>query len=105
MQMTTFNLTEKEFKAARIFVETCLDGMGGKRPSDLEYDEYTWIDANDLISNGHTRHEAAGLMSSLSEKGFIAEYDNRPPGGAGLTQFGIAFPPSNPTIIVHRDRK
>ena len=73
--MTTFNLTEKEFKAARIFVETCLDGMGGKRPSDLEYDEYTWIDANDLISNGHTRHEAAGLMSSLSEKGFIAEYD------------------------------
>ena len=72
--MQTFDLTEKEMAAARIFVQTCLDGMGGKRPGDLEYDEYTWIDANDLIQNGYTRHEAAGLMSSLAEKGFIEEF-------------------------------
>jgi hypothetical protein len=71
----TFDLTAKEFKAARAFVASCLKGMGGDRPADLADDEYTWIDLGDLLKVGFTRHEAAGLMSSLDAKGFISEYE------------------------------
>ncbi len=70
-----FNLTKKEFKAAEIFVQSCLDAMGGERPSDLEQDEYTWISLGDLTAKGYSRHEAAGLMSSLADKGFISEHE------------------------------
>lgn len=73
--MTTFDLTEKEFAAAKIFVQSCLNAMGGKRPSDLEYDEFTWISIEDLMKKGYSRHEAAGLMSALSNKGFIYDED------------------------------
>lgn len=71
--MKAYSLTDKEFTAARAFVASCLNGMGGERPSDLANDEYTWIDLKDLLEAGFSRHEAAGLMSSLSEKGFIDE--------------------------------
>lgn len=77
--MKTFELTEKEMRAAVMFVASCLDAMGGKRPSDLETDELTWVDINDLIAmGGYNRHEAAGLMGSLCEKGFLLDYDNDP---------------------------
>lgn len=70
-----FNLTEAEFAVARILVGECLDGMGGSRPADLEHDEYTWADPQDLVKgHGYTRHQAAGFFSSLSEKGFIEDY-------------------------------
>lgn len=72
--MKTFNFTPKELQAAVILVKVCLDGMGGKRPSSLEHDEFTWVDGKDLMQYGYTRHEAAGFFSSLSEKGFIAGY-------------------------------
>ena len=71
--MTTFDLTEKEERAAYFLVRSCVRNMGGKRPADLEHDEYTWVDAQDLVSIGYTRHEAAGLFSSLADKGFIFE--------------------------------
>ena len=71
----TYNLTPKEMQAALAFVDSCLRGMGGERPSDLESDEYTWISANDLVEQSWNKHEAAGLMSALSEKGFISEYE------------------------------
>jgi len=71
----TFDLTEKEFKAARIFVASCLISIGGKRPSDLADDEYTWIELTDLTDAGYSKHEAAGLMSALDAKGFIMDYD------------------------------
>jgi hypothetical protein len=74
--MKTFDLTPKEMTAARRFVQVCLHGMGGSRPSDLEQDEYTWVSLEDLLSD-FTRHEAAGLMSSLADKGFIFEYDKK----------------------------
>lgn len=67
----TFNLTAKELDAARILVQACLDNMGGTRPSSLEYDEFTWVDIGDLMKAGYTRHQAAGLFSSLHEKGFL----------------------------------
>lgn len=68
----TFDLTELETKAAIALVQACLDGMGGGRPSDLEYDEFTWVDTNDLTEGMDvTKHQAAGLFSSLHDKGFI----------------------------------
>lgn len=73
--MTQFTFTVKEAEAARILVQSCLDGMGGSRPSDLEYDEFTWVNIKDLMAKGNTRHEAAGLFSALSDKGFIEEYE------------------------------
>ena len=67
----TFELTPKELSAARILVQSCLDNMGGKRPADLEQDEYTWVDLNDLMESGLNRHEAAGVFGALVEKGFV----------------------------------
>lgn len=73
--MKKFDLTENELKASLVLVKSCLDGMGGKRPSDLEYDEYTWVSGDDLIRAGWSRHSAAGTFSSLAEKGMIGEYE------------------------------
>lgn len=70
-----FNLTEKETKAAVIFVKSCLQGMGGKRPADLADDEFTWVGLDDLTDAGLSRFEAAGAMSALADKGIIFEYE------------------------------
>lgn len=69
--MKTFDLTENELRAAMVLVADCLNDMGGKRPSDLEYDEYTWQWAWTLQQAGWSRFEAAGTYGSLVEKGFI----------------------------------
>lgn len=73
--MTGFNLTQNELDAAMAIVSDCLDGMGGSRPSDLEYDEYTWTDAKVLMAAGWTRSEATGTFGALMEKGLVTEYD------------------------------
>lgn len=73
--MTTFNLTENETRAALVLVKSCLDGMGGKRPSDLEYDEYTWVSAKELMEAGWNKNEAAGTFGALMEKGMVVEHD------------------------------
>lgn len=65
------DLTNNEMKALMIFVTSCLNGMGGQRPSDLEHDEYTWIGLSDLTNAGYNRHEASGTMGALEEKGLI----------------------------------
>jgi hypothetical protein len=70
-------LTEGELKVARILVQECLNGMGGKRPSDLENDTYTWAWADTLIKNGYKRHEAAGYWSSLEKKGVISHWEGK----------------------------
>jgi len=70
-------LTEGELKVARILVQECLNGMGGKRPSDLEHDTYTWAWADTLIENGYSRHEAAGYWSSLEKKGVISHWEGK----------------------------
>ena len=72
--MKTFDLTEKETKVAKLLVGECLAGMGGNRPSDLEYDEYTWVDPKDLKVHGYTINEARGYFSSLQVKGFLYDY-------------------------------
>lgn len=71
----TFNLTVNETRAALILVASCLKGMGGSRPLDLDDDPYTWVAPADLIDAGYTRHEAAGTWSALLEKGIIDESD------------------------------
>lgn len=71
--MKTFDLTAKELIVAKILVKTCLSNMGGSRPADLEYDEFTWVDAKDLMEHGYSRHMAAGFFSSLEEKGFLED--------------------------------
>lgn len=79
----TFDLTPKELTAARYLINSCLHGMGGNRPSDLGKDEYTWIALEDLTKVGYSRHEAAGLFSSLYAKGFI---HTEPRDRSGITQ-------------------
>lgn len=73
--MTTFDLTQNELKAALVLVKSCLDGMGGKRPADLEHDEYTWVSAKDLMAAGWNKNEAAGTFGALMEKGLVVECD------------------------------
>jgi len=71
----TFVLTANELNAAMILVKSCLYGMGGKRPSDLEHDEYTWVNPKDLIDAGFSKHEAAGTWSALMDKGVVQFWD------------------------------
>jgi hypothetical protein len=71
----TYDLTNKETKAAIALVSACLNAMGGTRPSDLQFDEHTWVELSDVMTAGFSRHQAAGLMSSLCAKGFISEYE------------------------------
>jgi hypothetical protein len=70
------DLTANETRAALILVKSCLRGMGGSRPIDLDSDPYTWVSADDLIAGGYSRHEAAGTWGALMDKGFIFEYDD-----------------------------
>ena len=71
------NLTDGELKVARILVQECLNGMGGKRPADLDGDRFTWAWADTLIENGYSRHEAAGYWSSLEKKGVISHWEGK----------------------------
>ena len=71
----TFDLTENETLASLALVKPCLAAMGGKRPADLEDDEYTWVDITVLTDAGWNRHEAAGTFGALMEKSIVSEYD------------------------------
>lgn len=70
-----FDLTEKETLALIYLTQSCLNGMGGSRPIDLDNDPFTWVDVNDLVMEGYTLAQARGLFSSLAEKGVIYEYE------------------------------
>lgn len=74
--MTTFNLTDNETRAALILVKSCLNGMGGSRPADLDDDPYTWVAPEDLMEEGYSKNEAAGTWGALLEKGMIFENDH-----------------------------
>ena len=69
------NLTANETKAALILVRSCLDGMGGSRPADLEHDEYTWVSAKDLMAAGYSAAAANATFGALMAKGFVSIYD------------------------------
>jgi hypothetical protein len=74
--MKTYDLTENELLAALALVKSCLAGMGGKRPSDLERDPYTWVEASDLVTAGWITPAANGTFGALLAKGVIGgEYN------------------------------
>ena len=62
-------LTEKEFKALEVI----------KQNTDApDNDEgFAWTQPSDLISSGYSKHEAAGLWSSLMEKLVIELWEER----------------------------
>ena len=67
----TVSLTEKEFKA----LETIkLNTDAPDQPSECTT---VWTQPSDLIRNGYSKHEAAGLWSSLMEKLIIEIYEER----------------------------
>ena len=72
-----FNLTTNEEQAALVLVQSCLDGMGGQRPIDLDDDPFTWVWHDVLLDNGWTRHEAAGTWNALLDKGVIYQHDEK----------------------------
>jgi hypothetical protein len=74
--MTTYRLTDNELRAALVLVTSCLRGMGGKRPSDLDNDPYTWVQARDLMNKGWNANEATGTFGALQMKGLVSEYDD-----------------------------
>lgn len=85
------SLTEKEQNALIAISKHALDNMGGKEPSDLFEDNYSYFNREDLSgymsdSQDVDKHEAAGLMSSLENKGLIVEEDG---GEWALTDKGI----------------
>ena len=72
-----FNLTTNEEQAALVLVQSCVDGMGGQRPIDLDDDPFTWVWPDVLLDNGWTRHEAAGTWNALLDKGVIYQHDEK----------------------------
>jgi len=89
MKMTkTFDLTANETTASMILVKSCLYNMGGKRPSDLDHDPLTWVEAKDLIRAGYSKPEAAGTWGALDAKGMIFEHN---PKDWAMTEDGYRY--------------
>ena len=68
--ITTAQLTEKEFKALEVIKQN------SDSPDDGE--GLAWTQPSDLIRSGYSKHEAAGLWSSLMEKLVIELWEERP---------------------------
>jgi hypothetical protein len=66
----TENLTEKEINALIVIIHGDHSNLG---------DDCTavWAQPSDLIQQGYSKHEAAGLWSSLLEKGSLDLYEER----------------------------
>ena len=62
-------LTEKEFKALEVIKQNSDAPDNGKG--------LAWAQPSDLIRNGYSKHEAAGLWSSLMEKLVIELWEER----------------------------
>jgi len=64
------NFTEKEIKALLVIIHGSY--------SNLEDDcTAVWAQPSDLIQQGYSKHEAAGLWSSLIEKDALELYEER----------------------------
>lgn len=69
------DLTNNEKAAIVVFINSCLSGMGGEVPEDLNADPYTWVGVDDLVEAGWPLPQAKGTMGSLTAKGVIFEND------------------------------
>jgi hypothetical protein len=65
------NLTEKELKALEVIKQ---NSDAPDNPSECSL---AWTQPCDLIRNGYTKHESAGLWSSLMDKMIIEIYEPR----------------------------
>lgn len=82
-------LTPKEKSALRAIFINAQQQCGIESPLELHNDNYSWFDRADITRHtGYSKFEAAGLMSSLNEKGLIADYEGDGTGWA-LTATGI----------------
>lgn len=86
------DLTVNEKAAALVLLQECLNGMGGKEPADLEYDEYTWCSADTLVANGWTNAEAAGTYGALVKKGIVAQHSGEDDVLAGWREIATLWP-------------
>ena len=64
-------LTEKEFKALEVIKQN------SDSPDDPDSYTLCWTQPSDLIRSGYSKHEAAGLWSSLLEKLVIEIWEPR----------------------------
>ena len=64
-------LTEKEFKALEVIKQN------SDSPDDPDSCTLCWTQPSDLIRSGYTKHEAAGLWSSLMDKLIIEIWEPR----------------------------
>ena len=67
----TAELTGKERKALEVIKQN------SDAPDNPDSCTLAWTQPSDLIRNGYSKHEAAGLWSSLTEKGIIDIYEPR----------------------------
>lgn len=68
-----FKLTDLELSAARMLVDSCLDGMCGSCIEDLWDDLYTWCESKDLEDCGMESRQARGVYGSLMKKGVVLD--------------------------------
>ena len=65
------NLTEKELKALEVIKQN------SDAPDKPDSCSLSWTQPSDLIRNGYSKHEAAGLWSSLTDKLIIEIWEPR----------------------------
>ena len=82
-------LTVKETKAFMTIIDQALQAMGGDEPKDLLDDNFSWFNETDLTAGGFSKHQAAGLMSSLEKKGLIENYEPGHEFGWAISDEGI----------------
>ena len=84
--MTQIALTDKEMTVLKAIGDNGLANMGGRVYADLQYDNYSWFNASDIIKiTGYSKHQVSGLMSALNEKELIILSD----GDWCLSEYGI----------------
>lgn len=82
-------LTPKEHAVFNAIVINGLDAMGGIEPIDLIEDNMSWFDNADLIkSTGLSKHQCAGLIASLEEKGLVVNSEEGI-NGKGAVQWSL----------------
>lgn len=89
----TVELTEKEHKALVFLVSDGMRCICAEKPSELLEDNMSWFNRKSLSKGtGFSKHEAAGLMSSLEKKGMVVnDYDDDQEYNSFVTEEGIEW--------------
>lgn len=82
------NLTDKEKRALMAIAENGMNQMGGKEPKSLHNDNFSWFNIADMMAfTEFSKNQCAGLISSLEDKGLIADDGGKD--GLYLSEAGI----------------